>query len=90
MLTFFLKTTNLIINDWLLLSDLAHVVLQDHPHHLAKYEDNGTRISIFKLFSEFAKIWKCNLGFSKISISHLFMILRPNFEYMDGLRKVMS
>ena len=90
MLTFFLKTTNLIINDWLLLSDLAHVVLQDHPHHLAKYEDNGTRISIFKLFSEFAKIWKFNLGFSKISISHLFMILRPNFEYMDGLRKVMS
>ena len=27
---------------------------------------------IFKRFSEWGKIWKCNLGFSKIPVSHLF------------------
>ena len=75
----------------------------DHPHHLTKYEGKGTKISIFKHFSEMGKIWKCNLGFSKISISHLFMnwktlqsihsprakFQNPNFESMDELGKVM-
>ena len=34
------------------------VVLKDHyqPHHLTKYEEKGTKISIFKLFSELGKI----------------------------------
>ena len=39
-------------------------MLKDHPkpHHLTKYEVKGTKISIFKLFSELGKLWKCNLG----------------------------
>ena len=53
-----------------------HVIVlkDDHPqpHHLTKYEGKVTKISIFKLFSELGKIWKCNLGFSKIPISHHF------------------
>ena len=49
------------------------IVFKDHPHHLTNYENKGTKISVFKLFSELAmKIWKFNLGFSKIPISHLF------------------
>ena len=50
------------------------IVLRDcpQPHHLTKYEGKGTNISIFKLFSELGKIWKYNLGFSKILTSHLF------------------
>ena len=77
---FFLKAANLIKNYWLLLSDATHVVLQDHPHHLTKYKDKRTKISILKLFSElFSKIWKCNLGFSKIPISHLFYKLETKF-----------
>ena len=50
------------------------IVLKDHPqpHHLTKYEGKETEISIFKLFRELGKIWKCDLGFSKIPISHLF------------------
>ena len=31
------------------------IVLKDRPHHLAKYEGKGTKISIFKLFSELGK-----------------------------------
>ena len=38
-------------------------------------------MSIFKLFSELWKIWKCNLGFSKILISHLFYELRKTWKY---------
>ena len=49
------------------------IVLKDRPHDLTKYEGKGTKIPVFKLFSELGmKIWKCNLGFSKIPISHLF------------------
>ena len=69
---------------------MPHVLLKDHPYHLAKYEGKGTKISIFKLFSELGKIWKCNLGFSKIPISISFVNWRPNFESMDKLGKVMS
>ena len=79
MLTFSLKNPNLIINNWLLLSDVTHVELQVHPHHLTKYKDMETKISIFKLFSELGKIWKCNLGFSKIPISDLFCELETKF-----------
>ena len=79
MLTQFLKTANLIINNWLLLSDATHVILQDHPHHLTKYEGKRTKISIFKLFSELGKIGKFNLGFSKITKSHLFYELETKF-----------
>ena len=78
MFTFFLKTANLIINNWLL-SDVTHVILQDHPHRLTKYEGKGTKISISKLFSELEKIWKCNLSFSKIPFSHLFYELQTKF-----------
>ena len=28
------------------------IVLKNHPHHLTKYEGKGTKISIFKLFSD--------------------------------------
>ena len=54
---------------------LRVIVLKHHPqpHHLTKYEDKGTKISIFKLFSELGKIWKYNLGFSKIAIPISFM-----------------
>ena len=79
------------------------IVLKDYPHHLTKYEDKGTKISIFKLFSELGKIWKCNLGFSKIPISHLFYdweklgnihspratFQNPNVEFMGELGKRM-
>ena len=101
-LTFFLE------NCWFnhkLAPLMPHViVLKDHPHHLTKYEGKGTKISIFKLFSELGKIWKCNLSFSKIPISHLFMnweklgnihiprpkFYTPNVEFMDELGKLMS
>ena len=80
------------------------IVLKDHPHYLTKYEGKGTKISIFKLFNELGKIWKCNLRFSKIPISHSFMNLEklgnihsprptfqnPNVEFMDELGKLMS
>ena len=57
---------------------MPHVILlKDHPQpqHLTKHEDKGTKISIFKLFSELQlrKIWKYNLGFSKIPILVSFM-----------------
>ena len=65
---FFLKTANLIIN-WL------------HPHHLTKNEGKGTKISIFKLFGELGKIWKCNSGFSKIPNSHLSYELGKTWKY---------
>ena len=56
-----------------LLSLWPGIVLNDHPHHFTKYEVKGTKISMFQLFSELRmKIWKCNLGFTKILISHLF------------------
>ena len=80
------------------------IVLKDHPHHLTKYEGKGVKMSIFKLFSELGKIWKCNLSFSKIPISHLFMnrenlgnihttrptFQNPNVKFMDDLGKHMS
>ena len=71
------------------------IVLKDHLHHLTKYEGKGTKVSVFKLFSEFEmKIWKCNLGFSKIPISHLFYesgkAWNPNVQSMDELGKFMS
>ena len=78
------------------------IVLKDHPHNLTKYEGKGTKISIFKLFSELGKIWKGNLSFSKIPISYLFYELRklgnihsprptfqnPYVECMDELGKL--
>ena len=80
------------------------IVLKDHPQHLTKYEGKGSKISIAKLFSELGKIWKCNLSFSKISISHLFMnwekrgnihsfrliFQNSNVEYMHELGKLRS
>ena len=36
---------------------MAHViVLKDHRDNLTKYEGKGTKISIFKLFSEFENL----------------------------------
>ena len=82
-----------------------HVVLKNHRHHyLTKYESKGTKVSIFKLFNEFGKFWKCNLGFSKIQIFLSFMnweklgsihsprptFKNPNMKSMDELGKVMS
>ena len=80
------------------------IVLKDHPQHLTKYEGKGSKISIAKLFSELGKIWKCNLSFSKIPISHLFMngeklgnihsprrtFQNPNVEFTDELGKLLS
>ena len=57
------------------------IVLKDHPHYLTKYEGKETKISIFKIFNELAKIWKCNLSFSKIPIPHLFM----NWEKLGNI-----
>ena len=50
------------------------IVMKDHPHYFTKYEGKETKISIFKLFSDSRKIWKCNLSFSKIPISRLFFL----------------
>ena len=75
------------------------IVLKDHPqsHHFTKYEGKVTKISIFKLFNELGKIWKCSLGFSKILTSHLFYELgktwkytHSNVESIDELGKFMS
>ena len=54
--------------------------MKDHPHHLIKYEGKVTKISIFKLFSELGKIWKCNLGFPKIPISPSLLWIGKNLE----------
>ena len=83
---------------------MLHVIIRKdhHPYHLTKYEGKGTKISIFKFFSELGKIWKCNLSFSKIPISHLVHELgktwkytqprpifqNPNVEFMDELGKL--
>ena len=76
-LTVFLKTAN-----YELVPLMPHVIeLKYHPHHLTKYEGKGTKISIFKLFSELGKIWKCNLSFSKIPISHLFYESGKTWKY---------
>ena len=56
-------------------------VLKDHRHHLTNYEGKGKKISIFKLFSELGKIWKCNLGFSKFPIFYLFYELGKTWKY---------
>ena len=88
MLTFILE------NDYLIGSSslMPHVVLKDHPHRLTKYEGKGkgTKISILKLLSQLGKIWKCNLGFSKIPISYILENWRSNFESMDEFGKVTS
>ena len=61
---------------------MPHVIaLKDHPHHLTRYKGKGTKVSIFKLFSELGKICKCNLTFSKIPISHLFI----NWEKLENM-----
>ena len=57
------------------------IVLKDRPHHLTNYKYKGTKISIFNLFSELGKICKCNVGFSKIPISHLFYGLGKTWKY---------
>ena len=83
---------------------MPHVVLEDHPRHLTKYEGQGTKTSTIQLFNELGKTWKCNLGFSKIQIFISCMnweklerihsprptFQYPNFESMDELRKGMS
>ena len=62
---------------------MPHIIeLKDHPQHLTKYEGKGTKISIFKLFSQLGKIWKSNLSFSKIPISHLFCELGKTWKYI--------
>ena len=40
---------------------------------MTRYGGKGTKISIFKLFSELEKIWKYNLGYSKVPISHFLL-----------------
>ena len=93
--TVLLKTANLIIN-WLL-SDATCHRNERPPLPFDQIWRQGDNIS--KLFNELGKIWKCNLNFSKIPISHLFMNWeklgkihspRPTFqntnvEFMDGL-----
>ena len=60
---------------------MPHVILKVCPHHLTKYEDKGTsNIPILKLISKLGKIWKCSLGFIKISIFHLFYELGKILE----------
>ena len=60
---------------------MPHVVLEDYPHHLTKYEGKGTsKIPNFKLFSELLKTWKYSLGFSKISTFFLFYELGKRVE----------
>ena len=97
-----MKTANLIIN-WLLSDAACHRFERTHSAS-PLYEGKGTKITTFKLFSELGNIWKCNLGLSKISISHLFYELgklgnihsprptfrNPNVESMDELGKFLS
>ena len=60
----------------------SHVLVKDYRHHLlTKYEGKGTRTSIFKLFGELGRICECNLGFSKIPISHLLHELAKTWKY---------
>ena len=73
-----MKTANLII-DWLLSNATCHrTEMPPSPFH--QIWKKGSRISIHKLFGELEKIWKCNLGFSKISISHLFLWIGKKLE----------
>ena len=80
---FQLLNRNKIVTYIIILAPLTpHViVLKDHPHHLTKYDGKETKISVFKLFSELGKIWKCNLSFSKIPIFHLFYELGKTWKY---------
>ena len=68
---------------------MSHVVLKDLAHHLTKCEGKGTlKIPIFKLFSEFGKIWKRSLGYSKIPIFHLFHELGKTWKYTQPKTKI--
>ena len=103
-LTFFLENCNLIIN-WLFSDATCHYT--ERPHSVSPFDQiwrQRTKISILKFFSEFGKIWKCNLGFSKIPITISFMnweklgnihihrptFQNPNIESVDELGKLMS
>ena len=71
---------------------------------LTIWQNMMAKILIFKVFNELRKIWKCNLGFSKIQIFLSLMnqeklgsinsprptFQNPNFKSMDELGKVMS
>ena len=56
------------------LSFTSILCLKDYPRNLTKYEISGTsKIPISQLFSEFGKIWKCNLAlYSKNPVFHFF------------------
>ena len=90
-LTFFLKTAIFIIN-WFLFDTTCHRAERPpsvSPYEgkemtLIKYEGKETKISVFKCFSELGKIWKYNLGFSKIIISHLFYELAKTSKYTQS------
>ena len=75
---------------------MLHVfAMKDHSHHLTKYEEKGEKNSIFKLFSELGKIWKCNLArLFQNSISFIHSprptFQNPNVESVDKLGKIMS
>ena len=90
-LTFILKTAIFIIN-WFLFDTTCHCAerppsaapYEGKEMTLIKYEGKETKISVFKLFSELGKIWKYNLGFSKIIISHLFYELAKTSKYTQS------
>ena len=52
---------------------------------MTKYEGKRQKSQFFKLCSdEVGKIWKSNLGFSKIPISHLFYELGKTWKYTQS------
>ena len=76
-----MKTANLIIN-WLL-SD-ATCYRTEKPSSASPFDQiwrQGDKNLDFQTFQWLAKIWKCNLGFSKIPIFHLFYKLGKTWKY---------
>ena len=60
------------------------IVLKYHPHHLTRYECKGTKIWIFKVFSELGKCGNAiSLWIEKNSPRLTFQ--NPNVEFMDEL-----
>ena len=73
-----MKTANLIII-WLL-SDATFHRTERTPSLFDQMWREGAEMSIVELFSQLEKIWKCNLGFSKIPISHLLLWIGKNLK----------
>ena len=85
--TFFLKTGNSFINR-LLLSNVTCSTERSCSPSDKMWRQGDFKNSNFQTFSEFGKIWKRSLGYSKIPIFHLFHELGKTWKYTQPKTKI--